>query len=155
MHFARVRPVFREHHAGTATAVRLGRTPSGWAAVTLDGTLLVLTPTRSATLAAIARLGLARLRGRPTVARRATALGTPFQHKIWQACLRIPAGRTATYGEIAKSIRCRSAQAVGQALGRNPLCRIIPCHRVIGQGTAGGFAWGRTLKQRWLKSEVA
>ena len=135
--------------------MRIGPTPVGWAAVAPDGTLLVLCPTRAATLATASRLGLGRLPGKPVAARRAVCLGTPFQIKVWRACLRIRPGRTLNYGQLAKSIRCRSAQAVGQALGRNPLCRLIPCHRVVGQSTAGGFAWGRRLKRRWLKSEAA
>jgi len=134
--------------------VHIGPTPAGWAAITADGTLLVLAPSRATALASASRLGLVRLTGHPSPARRAVALGTPFQLKVWKACHRIPAGSTTTYGNLAKSIRCRSAQAVGQALGRNPLCRIIPCHRVIGQAGRGGFAWGDALKRKWLRSEV-
>ena len=80
--------------------------------------------------------------------------GTPFQQRVWQELLKIPYGETTTYGAIAKHINCRSAQAVGQAIHRNPIAIIIPCHRVIGaDGSLTGYASGLDIKQRLLSLE--
>ena len=80
--------------------------------------------------------------------------GTPFQQRVWQALLTIPYGKTISYGEIAKMVDCRSAQAVGQAVGRNPIALIIPCHRVIAaNGQLGGYAYGTEIKKRLLELE--
>jgi methylated-DNA-[protein]-cysteine S-methyltransferase len=80
--------------------------------------------------------------------------GTPFQQKVWQELLKIPCGQTTTYGAIAKRIGCRSAQAVGQAVHRNPIAIIIPCHRVIGaDGSLTGYASGLDVKQKLLQIE--
>ena len=82
--------------------------------------------------------------------------GTPFQQKVWQELLRIPYGETTTYGAIAKRINCRSAQAVGQAIHRNPIAIIIPCHRVIGaDGSLTGYASGLDIKEKLLELEKA
>ena len=81
--------------------------------------------------------------------------GTGFQRAVWQATARIPYGATATYGQIAALInRDRSARAVGQALGQNPLPIIIPCHRVVGSaGRLGGFGGGIEMKRLLLRLE--
>ena len=80
--------------------------------------------------------------------------GSLFQQKVWQALLAIPYGQTTTYGAIAKSLSCRSAQAIGQAIHRNPIAIIIPCHRVIGaDGSLTGYAAGLDIKQRLLQLE--
>lgn len=80
--------------------------------------------------------------------------GTPFQQKVWQELLKIPYGQTTTYGAIAKHIGCRSAQAIGQAVHRNPIAIIIPCHRVIGaDGSLTGYASGLDIKQKLLLLE--
>lgn len=80
--------------------------------------------------------------------------GTPFQQIVWQELLRIPYGETTTYGAIAKRINCRSAQAVGQAIHRNPIAIIIPCHRVIGaDGSLTGYASGLDIKRKLLQME--
>lgn len=80
--------------------------------------------------------------------------GTDFQRRVWQALNEIPYGQTTTYGEIARRIGCRSAQAVGSAVGRNPIAIIIPCHRVIGtDGTLTGYAFGLDRKQYLLQLE--
>lgn len=80
--------------------------------------------------------------------------GTPFQQKVWHELLTIPYGATTSYGAIAKSINCRSAQAIGQAVHRNPISIIIPCHRVIGaDGSLTGYASGIDLKQQLLQIE--
>ena len=82
--------------------------------------------------------------------------GTPFQKQVWQCLLEIPWGQTRTYGEIAREMASRmgkqtmSAQAVGQAVGKNPIAILIPCHRVVGSGgKLTGYAWGLERKQ-WL-----
>lgn len=81
--------------------------------------------------------------------------GTPFQQIVWQELLKIQYGETTTYGSIAKHINCRSAQAVGQAIHRNPIAIIIPCHRVIGaDGSLTGYASGLDIKFRLLKLEL-
>lgn len=80
--------------------------------------------------------------------------GTAFQQKVWRELLTIPYGQTTTYGAIAKQISCRSAQAVGQAIHRNPVAIIIPCHRVIGSdGSLTGYAAGLEIKQQLLQLE--
>ncbi len=80
--------------------------------------------------------------------------GTPFQQKVWRELLTIPYGQTTTYGAIAKRINCRSAQAVGQAIHRNPIAIIIPCHRVVGaDGSLTGYASGLEIKRELLKLE--
>ena len=78
--------------------------------------------------------------------------GTPFQLSVWGELLVIPYGHTVSYSYIAQRLRCRSAQAVGGAVGRNPIALIIPCHRVIGSdGHLTGYAYGLDRKQ-WLLS---
>lgn len=65
---------------------------------------------------------------------------TEFQRKVYLELLRVPRGETITYGELARRIGCKSAQAVGQALKRNPFAPEVPCHRVIASdGSIGGF----------------
>ena len=81
--------------------------------------------------------------------------GTPFQQRVWQELMHIPYGRTVSYGQLAERIGCRSAQAVGGAVGRNPVAIIVPCHRVVGaDGTLTGFAYGLERK-RWLLTHEA
>lgn len=65
---------------------------------------------------------------------------TDFQRKVYLELLNVPRGETVSYGELARRIGCGSAQAVGQALKRNPFAPEVPCHRVIAaDGTLGGF----------------
>jgi len=79
--------------------------------------------------------------------------GTPFQRQVWQSLLHIPPGSTRAYGEIARQIGSQ-AQAVGQAVGKNRLAILVPCHRVTrADGGHGGFYWGTSLKQRLLEQE--
>lgn len=78
--------------------------------------------------------------------------GMAFQQSVWQVLREIPYGKTMTYGEIAQKIQCASAQAVGGAVGKNPLSVFVPCHRVLGsQGQLTGYAGGLERK-RWLLS---
>lgn len=81
--------------------------------------------------------------------------GTPFQRSVWQALLRIPAGRTCGYGELARAIgKPTAARAVGAAVGRNPLSLVVPCHRVLGAGGAlTGYAGGVERKRALLELE--
>lgn len=77
-----------------------------------------------------------------------------FARRVYEATLEVTFGHTATYGEIARRIGCRSARAIGQALHRNPLWLIIPCHRIIGSnGSLAGYAGGNSLKARLLAHE--
>lgn len=70
---------------------------------------------------------------------RSTAI-TEFQRRVYLALLDVPCGQTITYGELARRIGCRSAQAVGQALKRNPFAPEVPCHRVVAaDGSLGGY----------------
>lgn len=81
--------------------------------------------------------------------------GTKFQQSVWNALQRIPFGQTKSYGEIATEVRRpNAARAVGQAVGSNPLCLVIPCHRVIASdGGIGGFAYGVKMKKSILNLE--
>ncbi|HUI17549.1 MAG TPA: methylated-DNA--[protein]-cysteine S-methyltransferase [Alphaproteobacteria bacterium] len=67
--------------------------------------------------------------------------GTPFQLALWRALSAIPYGERRTYGELAAALGS-AARAVGGACGRNPIPVIIPCHRVVGAGSLGGFSGG-------------
>jgi methylated-DNA-[protein]-cysteine S-methyltransferase len=81
--------------------------------------------------------------------------GSPFQKKVWAALVRIPFGKTASYGEIARAIGS-APRAVGRANATNPICLIVPCHRVIGaDGTLTGFAFGEDVKRKLLAFEAA
>ena len=80
--------------------------------------------------------------------------GTPFQINVWQAITHIPFGSTRAYGEVARMVgRPRAARAVGQALGKNPLPLIFPCHRVVGVQGLGGFTSGLKVKEYLLEWE--
>ena len=81
--------------------------------------------------------------------------GTVFQNSVWKSLMRIPYGKTISYGEQAKSIKKPNAvRAVGGATGRNKICIIVPCHRVIGKnGSLTGFGGGLHLKEQLLKLE--
>ncbi|HXT13741.1 MAG TPA: methylated-DNA--[protein]-cysteine S-methyltransferase [Candidatus Angelobacter sp.] len=85
------------------------------------------------------------------------AAGTPFQNKVWHALEKIPFGETRSYSQIAKEIgKPAAVRAVGAAIGRNPLCVMVPCHRVIGaSGALTGFAGGLDMKVRLLTLEGA
>jgi methylated-DNA-[protein]-cysteine S-methyltransferase len=77
--------------------------------------------------------------------------GTTFQQRVWEILLTIPYGTTISYGEVAQRFSpTMSAQAIGGAVGRNPIGIIIPCHRVIGaDGSMTGYGGGLERK-RWL-----
>jgi len=67
------------------------------------------------------------------------AAGTLFQRRVWQAIREIRRGQTLTYGEMARAL-ASAARAVGQACGANPFPLVVPCHRVVGARSVGGFA---------------
>ncbi len=85
--------------------------------------------------------------------------GNDFRRKVWRILLEIPYGTTTTYGAIAKRIEAQtgkrmSAQAVGGAVGHNPISIVIPCHRVVGtNGGLTGYAGGIHLKIKLLEIE--
>lgn len=81
--------------------------------------------------------------------------GTGFQRDVWRALLEIPAGQTTSYRGLAQTIgRPQAVRAVGAAVGRNPLCIVVPCHRVLGSdGSLTGYAGGLPRKQALLRLE--
>jgi methylated-DNA-[protein]-cysteine S-methyltransferase len=79
--------------------------------------------------------------------------GTAFQQSVWAALRKIPSGETRSYGELARQLGS-SPRAVGRANATNPICLIVPCHRVIGaDGTMTGYAFGEKIKRRLLAFE--
>jgi AraC family transcriptional regulator of adaptative response/methylated-DNA-[protein]-cysteine methyltransferase len=83
--------------------------------------------------------------------------GTNFQIKVWEALLRIPAGRFISYQDLARAVgRPEAPRAVGAAVGRNPISLIIPCHRVIlKSGIVHNYRWGVRRKKALLAFEAA
>ena len=80
--------------------------------------------------------------------------GTPFQVEVWKEMLRIPAGRTRSYGEVARNIgRPKAFRAVAQACGANPIPVVVPCHRVVASNGLGGYTGGIDRKIFLLKAE--
>ena len=94
----------------------------------------------------------------PATVRLAPA-GTDFQKRVWEAMDAIPYGATHTYGHLAATMRSAgvpaSAQAIGGAVGRNPLFLIRPCHRVVAASSPGGYAAGAGAKAWLLAHEAA
>ena len=80
--------------------------------------------------------------------------GTPFQKEVWRVMSEIPAGKTRTYGDVAKELGS-AAQPVGTACGANPIPVIIPCHRIVAKDGLGGFSGdgGVETKQQLLRLE--
>jgi len=83
--------------------------------------------------------------------------GTPFQLRVWEYLIKIPYGQRRTYQEVAMGVNHPQAlRAVGNAIGRNPIALIIPCHRVVrSDGGMGGYRWGLAHKQSLLDWESA
>ena len=83
--------------------------------------------------------------------------GTAFQLKVWESLLKIPMGRLATYGSVAKTIgNPKASRAVGSAIGSNPVAFLIPCHRVIqSTGNIGNYMWGATRKSAIIGWEAS
>ncbi len=84
-------------------------------------------------------------------------IGAPFQIKVWEALLAIPAGHVTTYSEIARRIgNPKAVRAVGSAVGKNPVSWLIPCHRALRKsGGLGGYHWGLPVKRAMLAYEGA
>ena len=84
-------------------------------------------------------------------------IGAPFQIKVWEALMNVPAGHVTTYSEIAGAIGApKAVRAVGTAVGRNPISLLIPCHRALRKsGEMGGYHWGLPVKRAMLAWETA
>lgn len=84
-------------------------------------------------------------------------IGTAFQKKVWDALMKIPAGQTRSYADVAAILGApRAARAVASACARNKVAIVVPCHRVVrGDGSLGGYRWGLPLKQQVLERERA
>lgn len=82
-------------------------------------------------------------------------IGTEFQISVWQALLTIPSGKVVSYNDIAHMIHHpKAVRAVANAIGKNPILNIIPCHRVIyHNGKIGGFSCGIDIKEKLLSFE--
>lgn len=93
---------------------------------------------------------------RPDRPLRIIFIGTDFEVRVWETLLRIPMGRFSTYSDIAAKVCSpKAARAVGAAVGKNPLCFVVPCHRVIGKsGDITGYHWGLTRKRAMLGWEA-
>jgi O-6-methylguanine DNA methyltransferase len=80
--------------------------------------------------------------------------GTPFQVEVWKEMLRIPAGKTKSYAEVARNIgRPKAFRAVAQACGANPIPIVVPCHRVVATNGLGGYTGGIDRKVFLLRAE--
>lgn len=93
---------------------------------------------------------------RPERPLRIVLIGTDFEVRVWEALLHIPMGRASCYSDIAAKLgRPTAARAVGAAVGKNPVCFVVPCHRVIGRsGDLTGYHWGLTRKRAMLGWEA-
>ncbi len=87
---------------------------------------------------------------------RVVLIGTDWEVRVWEALLKIPMGKVATYSGIAGKVCApAAARAVGAAVGKNPVSFVVPCHRVIGKaGALTGYHWGITRKQAMLGWEA-
>jgi AraC family transcriptional regulator of adaptative response/methylated-DNA-[protein]-cysteine methyltransferase len=87
---------------------------------------------------------------------RVVLIGTDFEVRVWEKLLTIPMGRLTTYSDLAaKAGNPNAARAVGAAVGKNPICFVVPCHRVIGKsGELTGYHWGITRKRAMLGWEA-
>lgn len=93
---------------------------------------------------------------RPDQPLKVIMIGTDFEVRVWETLLRIPMGRASTYSDIARKVgNPKAARAVGAAVGRNPVCFVVPCHRVLGRsGDLTGYHWGLTRKRAILGWEA-
>ncbi len=93
---------------------------------------------------------------RPDQPLRVVLIGTDFEVRVWETLLKVPFGRAITYSDIAARVCTpKAARAVGAAVGRNPVCFVVPCHRVIGKsGNLTGYHWGLTRKRAMLGWEA-
>jgi len=93
---------------------------------------------------------------RPEQPLRVVLIGTDFEVRVWEKLLTIPMGQLTTYSDLAKSAgNPKAARAVGAAVGKNPICFVVPCHRVVGKsGDLTGYHWGITRKRAMLGWEA-
>jgi AraC family transcriptional regulator of adaptative response/methylated-DNA-[protein]-cysteine methyltransferase len=93
---------------------------------------------------------------RPEQPLRVVLIGTDFEVRVWEKLLTIPMGRLDTYSGIAAKLgEPKAARAVGAAVGKNPICFVVPCHRVVGKnGDLTGYHWGLTRKRAMLGWEA-
>lgn len=94
---------------------------------------------------------------RPVFTVKLAPSGTPFQQNVWAALQKVPFGETRSYGQLATQLGNPDAsRAIGRANATNPICLIIPCHRVIGgDGTLTGYAFGEEIKRQLIAHEGA
>ena len=87
---------------------------------------------------------------------RVVLIGTDFEVRVWEKLLTIPMGRLTTYSDLAAQAgNPKAARAVGAAVGKNPICFVVPCHRVVGKsGELTGYHWGLTRKRAMLGWEA-
>jgi AraC family transcriptional regulator of adaptative response/methylated-DNA-[protein]-cysteine methyltransferase len=87
---------------------------------------------------------------------RVILIGTDFEVRVWEKLLDIPMGKLVTYSDIAKKAGApKAARAVGAAVGKNPVCFVVPCHRVVGKnGDITGYHWGISRKRAMLGWEA-
>jgi AraC family transcriptional regulator of adaptative response/methylated-DNA-[protein]-cysteine methyltransferase len=87
---------------------------------------------------------------------RVVLIGTDFEVRVWEKLLDIPMGKLTTYSDLATRAGApKGARAVGAAVGKNPICFVVPCHRVIGKsGELTGYHWGLTRKRAMLGWEA-
>jgi len=79
--------------------------------------------------------------------------GTPYQQRIWKEAAKIPFGKTETYKSLSLKMNHNGFRSAGQALSKNPLIILVPCHRVLAAGSLGGFSAGLPLKKYLLDLE--
>jgi len=93
---------------------------------------------------------------RPDQPLRVVLIGTDFEVRVWEKLLTVPLGSLTTYSDLAARAGVpRAARAVGAAVGKNPICFVVPCHRVIGKnGDLTGYHWGLTRKRAMLGWEA-
>ena len=82
-------------------------------------------------------------------------IGSKLQIHVWKALLKIPPGKVTSYTTLAKHIgKPKAIRSVATAIGKNPLCWLIPCHRVLrSNGDLGGYHWGLNIKKNMLSYE--
>jgi AraC family transcriptional regulator of adaptative response/methylated-DNA-[protein]-cysteine methyltransferase len=93
---------------------------------------------------------------RPEQPLRVVLIGTDWEVRVWEALMKVPMGHVTSYSDIASKV-CTpaAARAVGAAVGKNPVCFVVPCHRVIGKGgDITGYHWGLTRKRAMLGWEA-
>ncbi len=138
-------------------AVKLGASAAALEAdLRREFSAAVITPDRLVRREWVAAL-VARLRGATRdVTLPLDVRGTAFQWLVWRALQRIPAGETRSYSDVARAVgKPAAVRAVAAACARNPVCVVVPCHRVVAKhGGLGGYRWGAARKERLLAGEA-